>query len=132
MDNIERPNTNFVVSANYLYRSGTMDDPAKWLMRSNSTPHRQATPVNTVVATGVRFDNSDQWEAGWGCANVALCDDAESPDKEPDIAGLTSIRFNGSYFVVPGTRGFIRSVDKLVLLPNGKMYAEGIIGSEDF
>lgn len=65
---------NYVISANYLNR----DSDQPWLLRHINQPASEAVPCSAIVAQNVRFGESGQYEAGFGCSKVAFAESAQA------------------------------------------------------
>lgn len=87
---------NFIVSANYRDRSS----PLRWLLRSGGSEPVEASPFTALVANGVEFCPSSDYEEGFGCSIVAYCDGAQGFADNADVMipdGAIRISFDKSW-----------------------------------
>lgn len=116
-----------IVSANYFDR----DSALRWLVRDASQRPSERNAVSAVVATGVAFCPSSDYEQGFGCAVIAQCETAEVRDVTgEDLVGAERLGFQpwGLEFHVKSSNQHVDVVDKLILLPDGTMY--GVLAVE--
>ena len=107
----------FIVSSNYRDRSSKY----KWLVREEGQMPELAIAVLAVTCIGVAFCPATDWETGFGCSTIALCDDVsyKAEDVEPVEVPLT---FSGHSFYNGKTA--VDTVDELTLTSDGKMKAK--------
>ena len=107
----------FIVSANYRDR----DSKYKWLVREEGQKPQEAIAVLAVICVGVAFCPATDWETGFGCSTIALCDDVsyKAEDVEPVEVDL---KFSGHSFY--NGKNVVETVAELTLGSDGKMKAK--------
>lgn len=114
----------FVVSANYRDRNS----PRRWLIRGVNEPIEAAIAWTGVIAKNLRFQDSPEAEAGFGCGVVAIAEFAEGTE-DPDAPQCVGERLEFSWpgdFLVAGTRERVthREIAELHLHKDGFIYAD--------
>jgi len=109
----------FVVSANYRNRQ----DPKRWLLRGADDKPNTAKAFTSVVATNVKFTQSD-YESGFGCSVVAQAETAVGSDDAADAMRENEVKltFWGAGFETLDEKA-VDSCASLRLTPDGSMYA---------
>lgn len=107
-----------IISANYRNRNSAY----KWLIREEGQSPEEARACKRVTATNVKFQRSDDYEAGFGCKVVAVADEAEGHDYEVTRNEQGSaLRFNGVHFE-DHKGNAIQALEDLTLNDDGTIY----------
>lgn len=114
----------FIVSANYRNR----DSEYKWLVRHEDEKPEQAVAYKRVECGGVKFEDSNAYETGFGCRLVARCTSVVGHDPEPVTPTGERIRFAHWHFVNAETGDEVTGADSLILREDGAMFANGTKG----
>lgn len=109
-----------IVSANYNDRGGR-NTKHPWLIRDFGQPPEKAVPAKAVLATGVDFCPSTDYERGFGCSTVAFCKTAIAANNVKADGVPVSFLIDGFYR--KDTRDPIESCEQLILAADGSMYA---------
>jgi hypothetical protein len=111
-----------IVSGNY--NNNNRKSAEKWLLRDAKLPPIAAEPCAAVIATGVVFCSSTQYEEGFGCRIVAFCETAVSSEslEVQDMTGGKRLhfRFDGFY---DEDENMVESCGRLILNTDGSMFA---------
>ena len=113
-------NGNFVVSANYLDRGASK----RWLARKGDEPETTAQAFKSIMATGVRFGPSSEYERGFGCATVAHCETVVTSNRRNGTPEGIRLRFSpmtGCFYDPAGEP--VLECERLVLCADGSMHA---------
>lgn len=115
----------FIVSRNYY----DLSSPARWIYRQANIPigRDNYRAVNALVANGVNFMESGNYEQGFGCNVIAKVDEVVALSEE-DLERMISdpslkpITFALDSFKIRGTEEYIDQCDRLYLCADGSMY----------
>ena len=107
----------YIVSANYRDRLSAY----KWLVRDSKEPAGKAKAYKSVIASGVTFGESGEYEAGFGRSQVAKAESVILSG--PEGSEAVRIKFNGFYFFLPDGESGDRVValEQMVLKADGSM-----------
>lgn len=115
----------FVVSPNYRDRKSEL----RWLYRKDTERPDRAHAVPAIQATRVHFTYSHEFEVGFSCDMVAVCEKVDT-SRPADELELVQIFFHKNEdptmlmgFYIAGTKNRIHGCKHLVLKTNGTMFA---------
>ncbi len=96
----------------------------RWIIRDLHQSPEKALPARAIFATGVDFGPSTtDYEFGFGCNIVAFCQTAEVVEEQ----GMEGVRIildkARNYFRVDSSGEVVTSCDRLMLNPDGSMFA---------
>ncbi len=107
-----------IITANYRNRNSAY----KWLIHDEGQSPEEARACKRVTAKNVKFQRSDDYEAGFVCNVVAVADEAEGHDFEVTHNEQGSaLRFNGAYFE-DHKGNAIHALEDLTLNDDGTIY----------
>lgn len=118
----------YIISANYHDRQNAR---YPWLIRTPDQHPRNATPVASLTAKNVTFQDSGELEHGFGCEIVAVSSDVTF-QKDADVVATApagrGLRFYGHKFVAKATGERVEEVGTLVLSNDRKVtdVSEGV------
>ncbi len=115
----------YILSSNYRRSRNSTGEP-RWLFRHHEQDASQAIAVAWVDATDVEFKQSNEVEAGFGCAIVAYCKNATYHfPTTPAGVHLQELFFDDieSVFRRKFDGKIIHKCARLILEPSGQIFA---------